>query len=240
MTFPPLYCVGKMTALYFDAHCHRPLRPAPDGGGMVLNAITEDDWGAVIDAASGDNKIHGAIGIHPWYCATTRDGWDVRMAAALRDNPRLMVGEIGMDTGHPDIDMQRDVFQRQMKIAQDFNRAVHIHWIGAWDILPWLVAGHNAPVVMHSFAGSGEIMRAIAQKCDAYFSFGDAILNTARNKMRRALVMTPADKILVESDKSDPALIPDVITEIANLRGIPVQEMTDTIYQNSQRMLKHG
>lgn len=225
---------------YIDAHCHLPLRPVPDGCAIIVNAITEDDWAAIIDAAHQSDSVYGAIGIHPWYCGTVRNGWNAHMTDALRDNPNIMVGEIGLDTGHPDIELQRDIFTQQLKIANDFGRAAYIHWIGAWDILPGLLSGGKAPVIMHSFAGSGEVMQTLLQKCDAYFSFGPAILDTRRERMRRALVMAPADKILVETDTNGDVNISDIISEIATIRGTAILEMSTTIYHNSQKVLRNG
>ena len=58
--------------------------------------------------------------------------------------------------------------------------------------------------------------------------------------MRGAVVVVPENRILTESDAPDVAMpdtIPDTVAEIAALRGVNTEQMTETIYNNTMGLL---
>ncbi len=223
---------------YIDAHCHY-ITTVPDGAiaGFVYNSARPCDWSGAVDATRVGGGA-GAIGIHPWYVDELSHDWAGQMAQLLRANTKLMVGEIGLDASRGDIDAQMPVFIRQLDLAREFDRIAHIHCVRAWDKILHIFATHKMPpaVVLHGFRGTPEIVSAIMRHANAYFSFGANPWATVR-------AIEP-DRILVESDAASISIargiLPRTVTQIADLVGCAVQTMAETIYNNTQRMIKNG
>ena len=222
---------------YIDAHCHY-VTPVPDGAvcGFIYNSARPCDW-AVAIAAHGPGA-HATIGIHPWYVADVPPDWGAQMEQLLCENPGLMIGEIGLDASRGDIDAQMPVFIRQLDLAREFGRVAHIHCVRAWDKILHIFATQKMPpaVVLHGFRGTPEIVSAIMRHANAYFSFG-------ANPGVAACAIDP-DRILVESDAASISvargILPRTVAQIADLVGCTAQTMAETIYNNTQRMIKNG
>ena len=223
---------------YIDAHCHY-VTPVPDDAvcGFIYNSARPCDWSVAVDATRVGGGA-GAIGVHPWYVDELSCALPDQMAQLLRSNPELMVGEIGLDASRGDIDAQMPVFIRQLDLAREFGRVAHIHCVRAWDKILHIFATQKMPpaVVLHGFRGTPEIVSAIMRHANAYFSFG-------ANPGVAARAIDP-DRILVESDAASISvargILPRTVTQIADLVGCTTQTMAETIYNNTQRMIKNG
>ena len=123
--------------MLIDSHCHlSSAEPFLDvfaranaAGitGCVLNAVAEADWQIITDIATTNTNIAGAIGIHPWYGATASPNWANNMCAILRDNPKLMVGEVGLDKTHENFAGQEKIFIESLEIAIEYKRVLNLH-----------------------------------------------------------------------------------------------------------------
>ena len=225
---------------YINAHCHHDTNRPAECVGIILNAAREADWGTVVQHVAENPDAHGAIGIHPWQIESVTPGWDMRLGKILQATPRLMLGETGLDSHRPDIAHQTALFVRHLEIAKQFDRAVQIHCVGAWDLLLSVLADFRGPVIMHAFSGSTEVMQRIAAKYNVWFSFGPGILDGRHVRMRRAVAAADAGRILVESDDMPHDVIPDIIRVIADIRGIEMHTAADIIYNNTIQVLNYG
>jgi TatD DNase family protein len=223
---------------YTDAHCHIFSAPAGNITGQVCNATTAADWGKLTRIA--DDRTHVCIGIHPWYIDSAPPDWADCMREILLSNPQIMVGEIGIDKYHPDIDRQIEFFAQQIEIAIEMNRPVHLHCVGAWDKVLHILKGHRPriPIIAHAFGGNTAIMTALAEY-NTYFSYGmrgDHIADTAK--------IAPADKILVESDSDTSTAQAEILAtatrEIAKLRGCDVRELNEQINKNFTGVINYA
>lgn len=227
---------------YIDAHCHYvPRGDIMPVAGFMYNSARPSDWQHAI-AALGVRGGAGAIGIHPWYVDEIMPDWAAQMICLLRDNPNLMIGEIGLDRSRGNLDRQMPVFLRQLEMARELGRVAHIHCVRAWDVMLNVFATHKMPptLVIHGGVPSADVVRAVMQHANAYFSYGAV----RSDKIATTILATPIDRILVESDAASPAvartLLPRTVGEIAELSGHSATEMAETIYNNTQRMIKNG
>ena len=238
---------------YLDAHCHiisdADISRARAAGvdGLVMNAARPDEWARVVDIMARHADVWGAIGVHPWYVGNLAAGWDAHMYDMLRQYPNLMVGEVGLDKNHPDMPAQENVLTRQIDIAARLGRTLHVHCVGAWDRMQYILAhaGCKLPrMLFHSFAGAPEIMDALGTRYDAYFSFGGDVLDPRRTRVRTVVMHADAARILVESDATTPNPVPwvlaDVVAQIAALRGASETALATTIYNNTLRIMQNG
>ncbi len=224
---------------YTDAHCHIFTAPANDEiVGQICNATTVADWEKLTQIADGRTRV--CIGIHPWHIDSAPADWADRMRKILSSNPQIMVGEIGIDKYHPNIDKQIEIFTRQIEIAIEFGRPVHLHCVGAWNKVLHILKSHHPriPIVAHAFGGNAAIMTTLAEY-NTYFSYGargDHVADTAK--------IAPVDKILVESDSDTPTAQTEILAtatrEIAKLRGCDVRELNEQINKNFTGVINYA
>lgn len=222
-----VFCINMKK--YIDAHCHLFDEKLPDNIGAIVNATRPADWGDVIKQANQNINVWGAIGVHPWFVSDLTDGWDAPLRDLLVANSDITVGEIGLDKHKPDMETQIDVFVRQMDLAVELGRGVHVHCVGAWDKMFAVLKKYRYKqppfMLFHRFSGNaGDVARLVADY-NAYFSFSGA---------GRVIADVPRDRILAETDSNNPTGIVRVSEQIAAL--CPDCDCCE----NTIRMLKHG
>lgn len=237
---------------YINAHCHlqnfnnvaQVLQNAEFVGiyGFISDAASVNDWEKLLELKKKYENVHVGIGIHPWYINEYSESVLEYMRNILKNNPDIMVGEIGLDKLHPDMKTQEDIFIKQLILAAEFNRSAHIHCVGAWDRLLHILKGLREKVphlmVLHGFAGSVEISRSLLREYNVFFSFSP-VINNWKSRLNVIKEM-PLDRVLVESDDANPDVILEVVKKIAEVLGLSVAQVADAIYDNSQRFLKDG
>lgn len=178
--------------------------------GCVVNGTRESDWEAVRNIARGfPDFVRPAYGVHPWHADTVKDGWEERLKDLLLQDPRASVGEIGIDgwVDSPDMEVQREVFARQVGIAVELDRVMTVHCLKAWDGLFQMMDEADAwpeKFLMHSFGGSIEVAERLLKR-GAWFSFSGYFLQTRKRKVLEVFKRLPKDRILLETDAPEMA-----------------------------------
>ena len=201
--------------------------------GCVVNATRECDWSAVAGLAREFPEfVVPAYGIHPWFADTAEPGWEVRLRVILEADPLATIGEIGVDgwVDSPGMDVQREVFVKQVEIAAEKGRVMTVHCLKAWDELFSVIAEvpeWPGKFLMHSFGGSIEIAERLL-KLGAWFSFSGYFLHDRKAKVMEVFQKLPKDRILLETDAPE-MMPPELFVEFplasgfnhpANLRAI--------------------
>ncbi len=230
---------------YIDAHCHIGCGAAADDvAAFFCNSSHPDDWLDILAVADRDARVYPCIGVHPWHVTGVPDDWDVQLHNLLLTHPRAMVGEIGLDKMHPNMDTQCHVFAEQLKIASDMGRVVHIHCVHSWGKMLEILRADRLPpaIIFHGFGGAADVMQQLLRlDSDVYFSYSPAVANTRYKTMRDVADATPMDKILIESDgavSASGAALVAVAAAISDIKHIDIATMTDTLYSNSDRIIK--
>lgn len=234
---------------YIDAHCH--LLDAPNIDLAISNAhekgvvaficapATPEQWNAIVDLTHKYPFVFGAVGIHPWNVCELPQNWMLDLEKILIDNPKIMVGEIGLDKNRPNIDLQTDVFSRQLKIAHKYNRGVHLHCVGCWDIVMRVLAENKDTlppfILAHGFSGSTNDVTRLATNFNMYFSYG--LRNLRHKNVTARILATPQSRILVESDGVDSTVIPSLISQISEILNMETDILSDIIYENTKQIL---
>ena len=221
---------------YIDAHCHLSHSLPNIKVGAVYNAARQSDWGLIASALNIKNNVFCAIGVHPWYISEITDCWESELKELLLKNPKLLVGEIGLDKHHPNIETQIRVFCAQMLIANEMKRGICMHCVGAWDkILNILKVFQNQLprfILSHCYNGAPSDIKKLGDKYNMYFSYGPRNLQDVSR-----LCATPLDRIVAETDGYTPDNIVGIVNRIASILNIAPEKMADIIYQNTIRML---
>ena len=193
---------------------------------MVALGTTIASSRATVALAETYPSVYAAVGIHPNTCAEAGPGdWDA--IVGLLDHPRVVaLGETGLDRywDHAPIELQRDYFDRHLRLSQVRDRPVVIHCRDAQaDVLPMLrEAAARGPLrgVLHAFSGDAEF----AAECLAlglYVSFAGNVTYTNKKfqVLREAAAGIPADRILIETDS--PYLTPEPLRRAEAERAAP-------------------
>lgn len=174
----------------------------------VVNATRESDWQTVADLSeSFPGFVRPAYGIHPWFADTAEAGWEEKLRERLVADRVATVGEIGVDgwVDSPTIEVQREVFVKQVRIAADMRRVMTVHCLKAWEELFSVmdeVPEWPEKFLMHSFGGSIEIAERLLKK-GAWFSFSGYFLHERKRKVLEVFKQLPQDRILLETDAPD-------------------------------------
>ncbi len=260
--------INKNTEVsYLDAHLHLQdqrlqaqlpsviARAGQKGvGRFFCNATSEDDWTKVIALAGTIPEVIPFIGIHPWYADSVAKGWRERLCLLL-EQQSCGVGETGLDKRCP-VDFTRQValFKAQVDLALQYHRPLVVHCVRSWgpvvDIIEQEFAGESAPPVMlHSYSGSVETMRRLVT-AGAYISFSTRLLGRDEKKIKKVLVETPVERILLETDSPDqlpaewmakgeraynePMWVADLYHQVAQLKKINVEDLKVSLWDNGK------
>lgn len=249
-----------MKGPFFDAHDHlqaysskeasdEALRLAAQAGveTMLCSGTSPGDWEAVLALAAGNKGIVPFFGLHPWFLKEGAPGWLDALESFLLRVPSG-VGEIGLDGGvnASDPARQEGVFTAQLRLAKKLGRPACLHCVKAWGRMLAVVKEEApGPVMFHSYGGPPELVPAFAA-LGAYFSFSGAIMDGKREKLRRALLAVPAERLLFETEAPDadapgwragPAGIVEVLSAAAAVLGRPAEELAALSWANGNRFI---
>jgi TatD DNase family protein len=174
--------------------------------GCVVNATKESDWKRIGELAKvSPDFVRPAYGIHPWFADTAEEGWEGRLRGILEGDSRATVGETGVDgwVDSPEMDIQREVFKKQVEIAAEMDRVMTVHCLKAWEELFEVmdeVAEWPAKFLMHSFGGTIELAERLMKHDGVMFSFSGYFLHERKQNVLDVFKKLPKDRILLETD----------------------------------------
>lgn len=130
-----------------------------------------------------------------------------------------------------------EFFVRQIEIAEHLHKPLVIHCVRSFNELTELRRDHRAtPWVVHGFTGSIELYTQLT-KWDIGVSFGAAILDPQRTKVRETLAVADPYRIFLETDDSGADIheiyrTAKLITKNDNLEGI-IKQYWETLNQTA-------
>ena len=214
-----------------DAHCH-----VSYGDGSTRELLVGRDF----------------FGMHPWE-TLGREGIDVggvvaSLRAKLLANPSAGVGEIGLDrlrerTISP---AMREVFEAQLRLALELRRPVVLHGAKCWGQVVEAVRRQLAQFappppafLFHGFSRSDGLIPDIVA-LGGYISVGPAILNDHAVNYRELSKKIPADRLLVETDRTEECAaecpsVGEVLAKLAEVRGDDVAALAAQTDANADR-----
>ena len=178
-----------------------------------------------------------------------------------KEKRTVAIGEIGLDYhGYgvfeikPEKNIQRYFFLKQLKLAEALKLPVVIHSRNACaDTMDIMRAAHKAGLkgaVIHCYSYSKDT----AAEClgmGFYLGFGGVITYEGQKKLTKVLEITPADRILIETDcpyltpapvrikevnvRNDSTYLSYVINRAAEIRGMEPKELEAISYENGCR-----
>ena len=203
---------------FFNIHTHIAKHPA--------NEILSADVSSF--SAIGKNEFL-SVGIHPWYLDDAENQLDL-LRKAIENKQVVAIGESGLDKlKGPSMDLQTTVFKKQIALSEEYHLPMVIHCVKAYNELIQIKKSTHPhqPWIIHGFRGK----EALAKECilhGFHLSFGAYY-------QEDALRAVPVEKLFVETDESDMD-IEDICLRIAHTRGMELEELTESIKKNVERV----
>jgi len=195
-----------------------------------------------------------SVGLHP--CDTlevpdimVQDVLDeIRQMAA---HPKAVaVGEIGLDyywdADHHD--RQKRMFDLQLSLAEEVKKPVIIHDRDAHgDVFDILAAHPHVRGILHSYSGSPEMARQLADK-GWYISFSGPVTYKNAVKVKESCAIVPDDLLLLETDAPYLPPVPHrgkmnhsgylvhTAAVMAELRGTTAEAIAELTWRNACRI----
>lgn len=249
--------------MFTDTHCHIHEHSYPDrelvyqrassaGVDRLICVGTDIQTSQeAVDFARRHDGVWAVIGIHPHEAGVEKDklGRLQEMLENPLNRPKIVaIGEIGLDYfyRHSPREVQIEVFERQIELAQSYHLPVVFHVREAFDDF-WPIFDRYEGVrgVLHSYTDNLPNL-AKALSCGLYIGVnGISTFAKDKSEVYRAI---PLKNMLLETDSpfltpvpyrgkvNEPAFITQVAQYIANLQSINLEELSRATQRNATNL----
>jgi Tat protein secretion system quality control protein TatD with DNase activity len=173
-----------------------------------------------------------SIGIHPWFIVEGRIEADLAIIESkLQEVNCLAVGECGLDK-RIDIPMelQQLVFERQLLLAQKYQKPVVIHCVAAFQELIAIKKKLNisVPILIHGFSKNIQVAKQLVDN-GFYISFGKYLL--LNQELEAVFKSVPDNRFFLETDTVEEGI--EAVYELAaKYKGVSVKEIQKLVSSN--------
>lgn len=221
---------------------------------IIVPSSTAEDIFEVDEFINKYNDVYGYVGVFPEEVKTFTSKTLSDMENIIKNNKKIIgVGEVGLDYYWDKTfkELQKEVFIKQIEFANEMNLPLNIHSRDAHaDTLEILTKyNKNSVAIMHCFSGSLEFAKECI-KHGIYIALGGVVTFKNAIKAKEVAANIPSEFLLLETDdpylapvpyrgkENQPAYVKYVAQEIANLRGVTVDEIAKITTQNAERIFK--
>jgi TatD DNase family protein len=224
----------------------------------IGNGTGPDNLDCAIALARQWPSIFATIGIHPHEASIASQEILTRLSQ-LSSSPEIIAwGEIGLDYfyDHSPRQVQQEAFVRQMELAAQARLPIIIHCRpsensdNAWQDTLRLLRHHWAALglggILHCFTGDWEHAEA-ALEMGFMISFSGNVTFPKAEAIRVVASKVPLNRMLIETDspylapvpfrgkRNEPAFVVRTAEKIAEIRGIPLEEVAEATTENFYR-----
>ena len=206
-----------------------------------------------VELADAHDFIYAAVGSHPDDAGNVTEELVERYRQLARSHPKVRaIGEIGLDYHYEDNprSVQQRAFRMQMELARELELPVIIHDREAHeDSLKIIDEFPQVKGVFHCFSGSAEMVRELMRR-DWYVGFTGVLTFKNARRAVEAAAAARADRIVIETDcpymapepfrgrRNDPGKVFRMAEKLAEIRGIPLEELQQLTVENGKRLYR--
>lgn len=252
---------GRKT-MYFDTHAHFDddafdadrdelmckMRDA--GVELIVNpGCNEETSRKALEYAQKYDIVYAAVGWHPETCGDFTDE-SLAILRELAASPYVKaIGEIGLDyywDENPPKEFQKEVFERQMLLAEELGLPVIVHDREAHADCMEVVRRHpNVKGVFHCYSGSAEMAKELV-RLGWYISFTGTITFKNAKKAPEVVAAIPIERIMIETDspymspepnrgkRNDSSNLVYIARKIAEIKGLTEEEVAEITTRNGK------
>ena len=253
-----------------DIHCHLTGDEYAELGGadgvlfhakqngistVVCSGFDLDSSIESAEIAARHDGVYFCAGFHPSELDKFKDGDLERLFELCKNEKCVAVGEIGLDyhfDDNPPKDRQKELFVKQMQIANELGLPIVIHSRDAAQdtltILQENVHLLKRGGLLHCYSYSPEMVESFVS-LGLYFSFGGPCTFKNARKVQDSVRLVPATRILSETDSpyltpvphrgefpNQPKHVKHSVEMMAMLRGVELTALEKQIEENAKRL----
>ena len=235
--------------MYIDTHCH-VLSEYYNNIEVIVKKCIENNVTKIIvsgcDMKSNKevlelvNKydiIYGTLGFHPTELEDFKEEYFDFLIENINNKKIVGIGEIGLDYHYENTDKekQRRIFNKQLEIAEKFNKPVVIHSRDTIQETYDMLSKYNLKGSIHCFSGSLEMAKLFIR---LGYKIGVGIITFKKAKnIIKVIENIDLSYILLETDspylspepyrgsKNDPSNIPIIAEKLASLKNVSIAEV---------------
>ncbi len=241
----------------FDLDREEVLARARAAGIEVILSLAmideKDSYRKAFPLVESHENLVTAVGCHPHDAKIFDQRGGEEFLRSLARRPRVLaIGEIGLDYHYnlstPEV--QRDVFRRQIRLARELSLPIIVHHREAESDLVRILEEERVSElggILHSFtADLATAERAL--ELEFLISFSGILTFKNAASLREVARVLPLDRLLVESDcpylapvpyrnkkRNEPAFVPATLRCLAEVRGLPSEDVERATDENFRR-----
>ncbi len=247
--------------MYIDTHCHLSIEDYDDidlvikenlAAGVekiIISGCTKYSIIESLDLATKYDCVYVTIGFHPSEVNITSESDLIFLKDHINDTKVVGIGEIGLDYhyGKDDIDKQKELFRKQMLIADEYNLPVVIHSRDAVnDTVSILKEFPNVHGDIHCFSGSLETAKEYL-KMNYMLGIG-GVVTFKNSNLYKVIEQIGVDNIIFETDspyltpepfrgkKNSSKYIPYISKKVAEILQKDEEEIRKIVLENTYRL----
>ena len=246
----------------FDTHAHYDDSRFDEDRDELISSLPQKGVSQIINCACDYKSclttlelsekydfVYSALGVHAHEAEElTDEDWE-KILQLFKNKKAVAAGEIGLDY-HYDFsprDIQKEVFEKQLKLAQELDLPVIVHDREAHEDTLNLLKKYRPKGVVHCFSGSAEMAKEII-KLGMFIGIGGAVTFKNAKKPVEVVSEIPLDRLLLETDapymtpvpfrgqRCDSSHIAYTAEKIAEIKGMDAQQIIDICNENAQEL----
>lgn len=251
-------------AIIADSHAHLTYDGVYEEIDEVLSRAQEAGLNCIINICTGPETLERGKALckrYPWIynvAATTPHDVDKeadifypQVEAAARAGELLAIGETGLDYfyEHSPRERQKQELIRYFKLALELDLPVVIHCRDAFDDF-FDIQEREYPSdkgVLHCFTGTVAEAKKVIER-GWYLSLSGIVTFKKSTELQEVAKIIPLEQMLVETDtpylapmpyrgrRNEPAYVTHTARFIAELRGIPYEQLASQTAENCRRL----
>ena len=201
-----------------------------------------------IDLSEKYPQIKATGGYHP---STVQEYDESKLQALLKHKNIVALGEIGLDYYrlYNPVDLQKKVFEAQVKIAMDLNLPIVVHDREAHEDCMAILEKYNpVKVVFHCFSGDVKFAEKVLNK--GWFISITGVITYKNSSLDQVVRIIPKEKLMIETDcpyltpvphrgkRNNPEYLIYVVQKIADILNVPPKVVAEQTFKNAEEFFE--
>ena len=226
---------------------------------MILPAVDRESAAEIATLkADCPTQIRTAMGLHP---TEVGEDWKEELEDIIKilsPTDPVAIGEVGIDLYWTDsnLQLQKEAFIAQIKLAKDLGLPVIIHCRDGLDVclkcLQQAACELDSlpPLIFHSFTGSPDDVSKIRQVCDPFFGINGVVTFKNSGSLPDAVKEIGLNRIILETDspylapvpkrgrRNESSYLPFINSKIADILAISPEDVDKATTRNAKEIFK--
>lgn len=210
-------------------------------GRIVVPGVSLESSRKAVELAQVHPMIYAAVGIHPHLAKEYLPENRKELVALAAREKVVALGEIGLDYHYsfcpPEV--QRQAFAAQLELASELDKPLILHSREADEDTYRLLRSAplpGKPGVLHCYSSNWDWAQKFLEM-GFYLGVTGVITFKKAEALREVVQKAPLSRLLIETDspylaphphrgkRNEPALVREVAETVAEVRGIPLEEV---------------